>query len=129
VTVGPVWEANHVWLIFSITLLFSAFPTAFSALGTALLAPSTVALLAIVVRSAALGLRASAGTGTRSDVLLSRLQSSLRASWPWGWLAPASHDAPSPSASEAFSPVRSPCSSASRPPWWRRPPRPTFGRG
>jgi cytochrome d ubiquinol oxidase subunit II len=27
-TIGPVWEANHVWLIFSITILFSAFPAA-----------------------------------------------------------------------------------------------------
>ena len=39
-TIGPLWEANHVWLIFSITVLFSAFPAAFSALGTALLAPA-----------------------------------------------------------------------------------------
>ena len=54
-TIGPLWEANHVWLIFSITILFSAFPAAFSALGTALLAPFTVALLAIVLRSVALG--------------------------------------------------------------------------
>jgi len=27
--IGPLWEANHVWLIFSITILFSAFPHAF----------------------------------------------------------------------------------------------------
>ena len=60
--IGPVWEANHVWLIFSITILFSAFPHAFSALGTGLLAPLTVALLAIVVRSVALGLRGSVGS-------------------------------------------------------------------
>ena len=57
--IGPVWEANHVWLIFAITILFSAFPTAISALGTALLAPFTIALLAIVLRGAALGLRSS----------------------------------------------------------------------
>ncbi len=65
-TIGPLWEANHVWLIFSITLLFSAFPAAFSALGTALLAPLTVALLAIVLRSVALGLRASTVSSPRS---------------------------------------------------------------
>jgi cytochrome d ubiquinol oxidase subunit II len=70
--IGPVWEANHVWLIFSITLLFSAFPTAFSALGTKLLAPLTVALLAIVLRSAALGLRSSSGNPV-SHARLSRL--------------------------------------------------------
>ncbi|MBV9416962.1 MAG: cytochrome d ubiquinol oxidase subunit II [Solirubrobacterales bacterium] len=72
-TVGPVWEANHVWLIFAITVLFSAFPTAFSALGTALLAPLTVALLAIVVRSAAFALRDSPGARTRGQSLLNRL--------------------------------------------------------
>ena len=71
-TIGPVWEANHVWLIFSITLLFSAFPNAFSALGTKLLAPLTVALLAIVLRSAALGLRGNSDTA-RSHMRLSRL--------------------------------------------------------
>ncbi len=71
-SIGPLWEANHVWLIFSITILFSAFPRAFSALGTGLLAPFTVALLAIVVRSVALGLRGSPGTGARSLRLLSR---------------------------------------------------------
>ena len=72
-TIGPVWEANHVWLIFSITILFSAFPAAFSALGTALLAPLTVALLAIVVRSAAFAMRARPDTRTRGQFLLSRL--------------------------------------------------------
>jgi len=72
-TIGPLWEANHVWLIFSITILFSAFPAAFSALGTALLAPFTVALLAIVLRSVALGLRSSPGALTRSQVRLGRL--------------------------------------------------------
>ena len=72
-TIGPVWEANHVWLIFSITILFSAFPTAFSALGTALLAPLTIALLAIVLRSVALGLRASPGATPRARARLSRL--------------------------------------------------------
>src|SRR5690349_746986 len=72
-TIGPLWEANHVWLIFSITILFSAFPTAFSALGTALLAPFTVALLAIVLRSAALGLRSNPGSQARSQVMLGRL--------------------------------------------------------
>jgi len=71
--IGPVWEANHVWLIFSITILFSAFPPAFSLLGTALLAPFTIALLVIVLRGAALGLRSSATAGTPAHARLSRL--------------------------------------------------------
>ncbi|MDP9346431.1 MAG: cytochrome d ubiquinol oxidase subunit II, partial [Actinomycetota bacterium] len=53
---GPVWEANHVWLIFVLTGLLSAFPRAFGALGTAVFLPGTLALVAIVVRGAALAL-------------------------------------------------------------------------
>src|ERR671918_81040 len=36
---GPVWEANHVWLIFVIVLLFTAFPPAFAALSVAFFVP------------------------------------------------------------------------------------------
>jgi cytochrome d ubiquinol oxidase subunit II len=70
--IGPLWEAHHVWLIFSITILFSAFPTGFAALGTVLLAPLTLALMAIVVRGVSFGLRANAGGQSRSDTLLGR---------------------------------------------------------
>jgi len=48
--IGPVWEANHVWLIFMIVLLFTAFPRAFAALSTALHIPLTLMLLGIVLR-------------------------------------------------------------------------------
>jgi cytochrome d ubiquinol oxidase subunit II len=71
--IGPLWEANHVWLIFSITILFSAFPAGFAALGTVLLAPFTLAVMAIVVRGAAFSLRAEApGRQSRSARLLGR---------------------------------------------------------
>jgi cytochrome bd ubiquinol oxidase subunit II len=88
-TIGPLWEANHVWLIFSITILFAAFPSAFSALGTALLAPFTVALLAIVLRSSALGLRSNPGARGRSQVMLGRLfgSASLVAPFAFGTVA------------------------------------------
>jgi cytochrome d ubiquinol oxidase subunit II len=71
--IGPLWEANHVWLVFSIILLFSAFPTAFAALGRELLAPLTMALVAIVLRGAALGLRASGDIQAPGGRRLSRL--------------------------------------------------------
>jgi cytochrome d ubiquinol oxidase subunit II len=72
-TIGPLWEANHVWLIFAITILFSAFPAGFAALGTVLLAPFTLAVMAIVVRGVAFGLRAeAAGDQPRSARLLGR---------------------------------------------------------
>ena len=50
---GPVWEANHVWLIFLLVGLFTAFPTVFAALSTALYLPFTIALLGIILRGAA----------------------------------------------------------------------------
>ncbi len=50
---GPVWEANHVWLIFLIVGLFTAFPSAFAVLSTALIVPFTLALIGIVLRGAA----------------------------------------------------------------------------
>src|ERR1700761_1099255 len=71
--IGPLWEAHHVWLIFSITILFSAFPTGFAALGTVLLAPLTLALMAIVVRGVAFSLRSEASERqARSTTLLGR---------------------------------------------------------
>jgi cytochrome d ubiquinol oxidase subunit II len=66
---GPVWEANHVWLIFAITGLFSAFPRAFSAIGTVVFLPATLALVAIVVRGAAFAF-AGPAAGERKAVLL-----------------------------------------------------------
>ncbi|HVZ38585.1 MAG TPA: cytochrome d ubiquinol oxidase subunit II [Candidatus Kapabacteria bacterium] len=51
--IGPVWEANHVWLILVIVLLFSAFPSAFGAIMTALHIPLTLVLVGIVMRGAA----------------------------------------------------------------------------
>jgi cytochrome d ubiquinol oxidase subunit II len=48
--IGPVWEANHVWLIFMIVLLFTVFPPAFAVLSTALHIPLTLMLLGIVLR-------------------------------------------------------------------------------
>jgi cytochrome d ubiquinol oxidase subunit II len=51
--IGPVWEANHVWLILVIVLLFTGFPGAFAAMMTALNIPLTVMLIGIVLRGAA----------------------------------------------------------------------------
>src|SRR5262245_15476890 len=64
---GPVWEANHVWLIFVIVILFTAFPPAYAALSIALFFPFHLVLLGIVLRGAAFVFRAyarRAGAGT-----------------------------------------------------------------
>ena len=51
--IGPIWEANHVWLILVVVLIFSAFPPAFGAIMTALHIPMTIILIGIVLRGAA----------------------------------------------------------------------------
>ena len=56
--IGPVWEANHVWLIFVVTALFAAFPRAFADLSVALYLPLGIALAGIVFRGAAFAFRA-----------------------------------------------------------------------
>ena len=55
---GPVWEANHVWLIFLIVLLFTCVPAAFAALSVAFFAPFHLVLLGIVLQGAAFVFRA-----------------------------------------------------------------------
>jgi len=56
--IGPVWEANHVWLIFVVTALFAGFPGAFAALGVALYLPFGIAIAGIVMRGGAFAFRA-----------------------------------------------------------------------
>jgi cytochrome d ubiquinol oxidase subunit II len=59
--IGPVWEANHVWLILVIVLLFTCFPPAFSRLAIALHIPLTLILLGIVLRGSAFTFRSYGG--------------------------------------------------------------------
>lgn len=56
--IGPVWEANHVWLILVVVILFTGFPTAFGAIATALHIPLTLLLIGIVLRGSAFTFRA-----------------------------------------------------------------------
>ncbi|QDU28140.1 Cytochrome bd-I ubiquinol oxidase subunit 2 [Anatilimnocola aggregata] len=49
---GPVWEANHVWLIFVVVVLFTCFPRAYSKLAIALFVPFHLALVGIMLRGA-----------------------------------------------------------------------------
>jgi cytochrome d ubiquinol oxidase subunit II len=56
-SIGPVWEANHVWLIFVITLFWTAFPRAFAPFAATLYIPLTLAALGIIARGAAFAFR------------------------------------------------------------------------
>jgi cytochrome bd ubiquinol oxidase subunit II len=55
--IGPIWEANHVWLILVVVLLFSCFPKAFAHLATELHVPITIMLVGIVLRGSAFTFR------------------------------------------------------------------------
>lgn len=52
-SIAPIWEANHVWLIVVVVMLFTAFPVAFSTLGIVLHIPLTLMLIGIVLRGSA----------------------------------------------------------------------------
>ncbi|HEX3736797.1 MAG TPA: cytochrome d ubiquinol oxidase subunit II [Solirubrobacterales bacterium] len=55
----PVWEANHVWLIFILVVLWTAFPDVFSAIFSTLYVPLTLAVLGIVLRGSGFAFRKS----------------------------------------------------------------------
>jgi cytochrome d ubiquinol oxidase subunit II len=50
--IGPVWEANHVWLIFMLVTLWTAFPEAFASVMSTLFIPLSLAAVGIVLRGA-----------------------------------------------------------------------------
>jgi len=64
-SMAPVWEANHVWLIFVLTVTWTAYPTAFGSIASTLSVPLFIAAIGIVLRGAAYALRA--GTSTRRE--------------------------------------------------------------
>lgn len=55
--IGPIWEANHVWLIVAVTILFTAFPEAYTAIVVGLHIPLSLMLIGIVLRGTAFALR------------------------------------------------------------------------
>jgi cytochrome d ubiquinol oxidase subunit II len=55
--IGPVWEANHVWLIFIFVLTWTAFPEAYASITLTLFVPLTIAALGIVLRGASFAFR------------------------------------------------------------------------
>jgi cytochrome d ubiquinol oxidase subunit II len=69
---GPVWEANHVWLIFVLVVVWTAYPTAFGAIFSTLHAPLFAAALGIIIRGACYALRSSVST-RREERLLGAL--------------------------------------------------------
>ena len=58
--IGPVWEANHVWLIYCLVVLWTAFPGAFAAITSTLYVPLWLAAFGIVLRGSGFAFRAVA---------------------------------------------------------------------
>jgi cytochrome bd ubiquinol oxidase subunit II len=56
-SIGPVWEANHVWLIFILVVMWTGFPGLFGAVSSTLWIPLTIAALGVIARGAAFAFR------------------------------------------------------------------------
>ena len=54
--IGPVWEANHVWLVFVLTVVWTAYPLAFASIASTLTVPLFVAAVGIILRGVAYAL-------------------------------------------------------------------------
>ncbi len=61
-SMAPVWEANHVWLIFVLTVFWTAYPTVFGSIASTLAIPLFLAGVGIVLRGAAYALRVGASS-------------------------------------------------------------------
>ncbi|HYZ68958.1 MAG TPA: cytochrome d ubiquinol oxidase subunit II [Mycobacterium sp.] len=61
-SLGPVWEANHVWLIYVLVMWWTGFPSAFAAATTTLFIPLMLALAGIVLRGSNFAFRKYAAT-------------------------------------------------------------------
>ena len=56
-SIGPVWEANHVWLIFALVVTWTGFPTVFAAIASTLYLPLTVVAFGVILRGSAFAFR------------------------------------------------------------------------
>jgi cytochrome d ubiquinol oxidase subunit II len=77
--IGPVWEANHVWLVFVLVVAWTAYPVVFASIASTLLIPLGVAAIGIIIRGATYALRSTAETqlGGTSEAVLFGISSVL----------------------------------------------------
>src|SRR5216684_4185308 len=62
-SMAPVWEANHVWLIFVLTVFWTAYPAALGSIASTLAAPLFIAAVGVILRGAAYALRSGTSNG------------------------------------------------------------------
>jgi cytochrome d ubiquinol oxidase subunit II len=103
--IGPVWEANHVWLIFAWVVLWTAFPEVFGSIGSTLFVPLTLVALGIVFRGASFAFRKSiARTRERRVLLATFAVSSILVPYCMGAIAGAIASGRVPSGGETGDP-------------------------
>ena len=68
--IGPVWEANHVWLIFVLTVAWTCYPVAFGSIVSTLAIPLLIAAIGIIFRGTAYALRSQFAHGEERGVRL-----------------------------------------------------------
>jgi cytochrome bd ubiquinol oxidase subunit II len=61
-SMSPVWEANHVWLIFVLVVLWTCFPVFFGSIASTLYVPLLLAAVGIILRGTAFAVRGQAAT-------------------------------------------------------------------
>jgi cytochrome d ubiquinol oxidase subunit II len=66
---GPVWEANHVWLIFVLVVCWTAYPVAFGSIASTLAVPLFIAALGIIMRGTTYALRSGNPTPAQDRVI------------------------------------------------------------
>jgi cytochrome bd ubiquinol oxidase subunit II len=68
-SMGPVWEANHVWLIFILVIFWTAFPVPFGSVMSTLYVPLLIVTVGIIFRGTAFALRGEAATINEARLL------------------------------------------------------------
>jgi cytochrome d ubiquinol oxidase subunit II len=107
-SIGPVWEANHVWLIFTLVILWTAFSTAFASITLTLFVPLTLAALGIVLRGSSFAFRKAVfRTRDQRNFGAAFASSSVLVPYCMGAIAGAIASGRVPAAGEAGEPVSS----------------------
>ena len=110
--IGPVWEANHVWLIFVLVVLWTGFPEAFAAIASSLYVPLTLVAVGVILRGAGFAFR-KAVTGVALERLFGATFAASSVITPFflgtvagrgGIGAGAGRDRPGPSAAQLREP-------------------------
>jgi cytochrome d ubiquinol oxidase subunit II len=112
-SITPVWEANHVWLVFILVIFWTAFPDAFAAVMNTAAVPLWLAAAGIVLRGA--------GFAFRKEITRLSLQRAAGATFAFSSLLTRSSWAPSSAPSPPAASRRTPRTPA-RPPGPTRPP-------